>query len=67
MPQALHVPLPERLRPRTLAQVVGQQHLLGEGMPLRLAVCGTAKTPSVDAVLALMGKEEVLRRIRESA
>ena len=37
MPQALHVPLPERLRPRTLAQVVGQQHLLGEGMPLRLA------------------------------
>ncbi|OAM36943.1 glutamate--tRNA ligase [Eikenella sp. NML080894] len=37
------------------------------GMPLRLAVCGTAKTPSVDAVLALIGKEEVLHRIRESA
>ena len=37
------------------------------GMPLRLAVCGTAKTPSVDAVLALIGKEEVLRRIHESA
>ncbi|WP_225748626.1 glutamate--tRNA ligase [Eikenella sp. Marseille-P7795] len=37
------------------------------GMPLRLAVCGTAKTPSVDAVLALIGKAEVLRRIRESA
>ena len=34
------------------------------GMPLRLAVCGTAKTPSVDAVLALMGKEEVLTRMR---
>lgn len=34
------------------------------GMPLRLAVCGTAKTPSVDAVLALMGKEEVLKRMR---
>ena len=33
------------------------------GMPLRLAVCGTAKTPSIDAVLALMGKEEVLRRL----
>ena len=31
------MPLPGRLRPRTLAQVVGQQHLLGEGMPLRLA------------------------------
>ncbi|XXQ68866.1 glutamate--tRNA ligase [Neisseriaceae bacterium B1] len=34
------------------------------GMPLRLAVCGTAKTPSVDAVLALIGKDEVLKRIR---
>ena len=34
------------------------------GMPLRLAVCGTAKTPSVDAVLAFIGKDEVLRRIR---
>lgn len=34
------------------------------GMPLRLAVCGTAKTPSIDAVLALIGKEEVLKRIR---
>ncbi len=34
------------------------------GMPLRLAVCGTAKTPSIDAVLALLGKDEVLKRIR---
>ncbi|MDO4434047.1 MAG: glutamate--tRNA ligase [Alysiella sp.] len=33
------------------------------GMPLRLAVCGTVKTPSVDVVLMLMGKEEVLRRM----
>jgi putative ATPase len=30
-------PLAERLRPRTLADVIGQQHLLGEGKPLRLA------------------------------
>jgi putative ATPase len=30
-------PLAERLRPRTLGEVVGQQHLLGEGMALRLA------------------------------
>ncbi|TSE21344.1 Replication-associated recombination protein A [Tepidimonas alkaliphilus] len=34
---APHVPLAERLRPRTLAEVVGQAHLLGPGMPLRLA------------------------------
>ena len=32
-----HQPLAERLRPRTLAQVIGQQHILGPGMPLRLA------------------------------
>lgn len=32
-----HVPLAERLRPRTLADVIGQQHMLGEGMALRLA------------------------------
>ncbi|MDP2064540.1 MAG: replication-associated recombination protein A [Burkholderiaceae bacterium] len=31
------VPLAERLRPRTLGEVIGQQHLLGEGMPLRIA------------------------------
>lgn len=28
-------PLAERMRPRTLAEYAGQQHLLGEGMPLR--------------------------------
>ena len=27
-------PLAERLRPRTLAEVIGQQHLLGDGKPL---------------------------------
>ena len=32
-----HQPLAERLRPCTLAEVIGQQHVLGEGMPLRLA------------------------------
>jgi putative ATPase len=30
-------PLAERLRPRTLAEVIGQQHLLGPGQPLRVA------------------------------
>ncbi|OGB37305.1 MAG: recombination factor protein RarA [Burkholderiales bacterium RIFCSPHIGHO2_02_FULL_66_10] len=36
-PAAPHTPLAERLRPSTLAEVIGQQHLLGEGMALRLA------------------------------
>ena len=30
-----HIPLPERLRPRDLAQIIGQDHLLGEQAPLR--------------------------------
>jgi putative ATPase len=30
-------PLAERLRPNHLGEVIGQQHLLGEGMPLRIA------------------------------
>ena len=31
------IPLAERLRPQTLGEVIGQQHLLGKGMPLRIA------------------------------
>ena len=33
----INTPLAERLRPQTLGDVIGQQHLLGEGMPLRIA------------------------------
>jgi putative ATPase len=32
-----HQPLAERLRPKMLGEVIGQQHLLGPGMPLRIA------------------------------
>jgi len=32
-----HPPLAERLRPASLGQVIGQQQLLGEGKPLRMA------------------------------
>ena len=32
-----NIPLAERLRPQTLGDVIGQQHLLGDGMPLRIA------------------------------
>jgi putative ATPase len=31
-------PLPERMRPRSLDEYTGQQHLLGPGKPLRLAI-----------------------------
>lgn len=33
------------------------------GMPLRLKLCGTTHTPSFDALLHILGKEEVLLRI----
>jgi putative ATPase len=38
-----HAPLAELLRPKNLDEVVGQQHLLGPGKPLRLAF--ESKTP----------------------
>ena len=34
---ATNQPLAERLRPRALGEVIGQQHVLGEGMALRVA------------------------------
>ena len=33
--RAAHAPLAARMRPRTIEEVVGQQHLLGENAPLR--------------------------------
>ena len=35
--EAPQAPLAERLRPRTIDEVIGQQHLLGPGKPLRAA------------------------------
>jgi putative ATPase len=34
---AAHTPLAERLRPRQLGEVIGQRHILGPGMALRVA------------------------------
>ena len=39
-PAEAMVPLAERMRPRSLDQVVGQTHLLGEGRPLRRVLEG---------------------------
>ncbi|MBK9236110.1 MAG: replication-associated recombination protein A [Rhodoferax sp.] len=36
-PRPERAPWPSRLRPKRLSEVIGQQHLLGEGMALRLA------------------------------
>ncbi|MBI5472432.1 MAG: replication-associated recombination protein A [Ignavibacteriae bacterium] len=35
---SLHAPLAERVRPRTLNEFVGQDHLLGDGKPLRVLI-----------------------------
>jgi glutamyl-tRNA synthetase len=35
-------------------------------MPLRLAVTGRTQTPSIDAVLELLGREKVLARLARS-
>ena len=41
------VPLAERMRPRTLEEYVGQEHLLGAGKPLRLAIEGDDATSMI--------------------
>jgi len=37
-PPSKHTPLAERVRPRSLEEFVGQEHLLGEGKPLRVLI-----------------------------
>jgi putative ATPase len=36
-PNPTHMPLAERMRPKKLSEVIGQEHVLGEGMALRIA------------------------------
>src|ERR1700678_3723037 len=45
--RARQAPLAERMRPRTLDGYVGQEHLLGEGKPLRLAIEGDDPTSMI--------------------
>jgi putative ATPase len=44
---ARKAPLAERMRPRTLDEYVGQEHLLGPGKPLRLAIEGDDPTSMI--------------------
>ena len=44
---ARQAPLAERMRPRTLEEYVGQDHLLGPGKPLRLAIEGDDATSMI--------------------
>ncbi len=47
-------PLAERMRPRTLAEYTGQEHLLGPGKPLRLAIERDEATPGQGAQASSM-------------
>ncbi len=55
-PASPRSPLAVRMRPRTLDDVVGQQHLLGQGSPLRQLAAGTDATgPAGPSSLILWG------------
>lgn len=64
-----HAPLAARMRPRTIDEIVGQRHLLGEGKPLRRLIegsgaasvilygpPGTGKTTIASLIAATMGQ-----------
>ncbi len=66
---AMYAPLADRLRPKTLDEVVGQQHILGEGKLLRriaesgnlpniifFGPSGTGKTTTANILAAAAGK-----------
>lgn len=46
-PDMLTAPLAERMRPRTLAEFVGQSHLVGEGRVMRRLIEGAGALPSL--------------------
>jgi putative ATPase len=77
--RAAHAPLAARMRPRTIEEVVGQQHLLGENAPLRRLIesdrvssvilwgpPGTGKT-TIAELIALTTKKQFERLSAVSA
>jgi putative ATPase len=46
-PPGINAPLADRMRPRTLAEFVGQNHLVGEGRILRRLIEGSGALPSL--------------------
>src|SRR5688572_27904538 len=47
LPSETTAPLAERMRPKSLAEFVGQSHLVGEGRVLRRLLDGAAAMPSL--------------------
>ena len=53
----------------TLIKEVAEKLELGLGkvaQPLRIAVCGTGVSPSIDTTLAILGKEKTLSRLQRA-
>lgn len=53
-----HIPLPERLRPRDLSEIIGQDHLLGENAPLRQMI-DQGHLPSIIFGVRQVGKTTI--------
>ncbi len=59
-------PLPQRVRPRTLEQLVGQRHVLAEGSALRLAIEGDRSPSMILYGPPGVGKTTLARIVAES-
>ena len=53
--QSQTAPLPQRIRPRSLDELVGQRHVLAEGSALRLAIEGDPGVLGLGAWAAVHG------------
>lgn len=63
----MNIPLADRIRPKTLDDVVGQKHILGEGKPLRRIIEGGKIPNMIFYGSAGIGKTTVARIIAENA
>lgn len=63
----MNIPLADRIRPKTLDDVVGQKHILGEGKPLRRIIENGTIPNMIFYGSAGVGKTTVARIIAENA
>ena len=63
----MNVPLADRIRPKTLDDVVGQKHILGEGKPLRRIIESGRIPNMIFYGSSGIGKTTVARIIAENA